>query len=687
MSTTPTSSQCTTSPNLLGEFSLLPRADIILRSCDFHDFRVQKLYVIDSSPVLGERIMAVGNPHPTNCLPKRDTITATSEATVDGEAKLPVVQLPESHTIISSLLTFLFPVPPVLPPTIEQILELLFVAQKYQATTALTRIRDCASRRDPKIICSETALQVYSLAWKYGLLEEALQAAEDTLKMSMTLPDFEDKADIMPGAALSELWKYHQRVVDSVTVSLGTEFEKSEIWPISAVLECEEKNNDIPAWLDSYLDCVVEDPAYFDITTFHLTLSSHISPPETASVFCKYCKSTSGETIRKLWSALTAVFHGSIKKVSRPHYLERNTLRISPRPQAGMDFSLTQWEIHSQRSTLATTRTSLLVKGLNTRLEGGDVILQSSDLISFRVHKSTMVISSPFFKDLFSLPQPHDGEVIDGLPVVHVSEDTEVLYSLLTLLYPIPSVMPGSYEKKLALLAASQKYNMDTVSSNVRREMVLPTTEAAFHAYAIASSKRLIPEMETAARLTLNHPMTFESIIDALPSFEGSALHDLIHFRKRCRDNLLSFFIDLVDGNDNLSTAWYNCRTRTKRPHSALQSDDGVLAGWFRDLVSEYIKSLREIYTCPLPKSSSLRKEFTEALSAHVSGTKCTSCSNLYATEGEALREKWLRRVSKARDKVRIFPPSLDCGFHIMCRNPSNSTLEHQTRHQTLPSP
>ncbi|KAH9000551.1 hypothetical protein EDB86DRAFT_2801869 [Lactarius hatsudake] len=160
-------------------------------------------------------------------------------------------------------------------------------------------------------------------------------------------------------------------------------------------------------------------------------------------------------------------------------------------------------------------------------MQGADVILQSSDLISFRVHKSTMAISSPFFSDLFSLPQPPNSEVIDGLPVVRVSEDAEVLHSLLTLLYPIPSAIPDSYEKALALLAASQEYNMDTVSSAVRCEICLPTTEEAFRAYAITNSKKLIPEMETAARLTLDHPMTFETIADALPLFKGSALQDL----------------------------------------------------------------------------------------------------------------------------------------------------------------
>ena len=202
-------------------------------------------------------------------------------------------------------------------------------------------------------------------------------------------------------------------------------------------------------------------------------------------------------------------------------------------PQAESDFSLTEGKIRFQDSTPATVEASPLPEGLS--VQGADVILRSSGLVSFRVHKAILAMSSPFFNDMFSLPQPRDNEVIDGLPVVHVSEDAEVLHSLLTVLYPIPSVVPDSYEKTLALLAVSKKYDMPTTLSTVRSEIghQLPTSEAAFRSYAIAYGKDLIPEMEASARLTLDHPMTFEVIADALPMFEGSALSDLVRFRKR----------------------------------------------------------------------------------------------------------------------------------------------------------
>ncbi|KAH9020950.1 hypothetical protein EDB85DRAFT_2094772 [Lactarius pseudohatsudake] len=623
-------------PDVLG--TLPPCTDIILRSSDSHDFLVQKLYVVDSSPVLRKQIMAA-TCHSVG-------LEVSCEAVrVGGETKgtllqVPVVPVAENYTIMSSLLTFVFPVSPILPPTIEQILELLSVAEKYGMTTALIRIRDCASRRDPPFICPENALHVYCLASNYGLLKETLEAAEITLKSPMTIEDLEDKLDTMLGVTLYKLWTYRQRVLDNLYVNLlsAEEFFGSGAYRIlhDANLACVElsdygEHRGIPLWLDQYIDSVGEDPACLDLTTFHLTLSSHVSSTGSR---CEHCTSIPHKTIRDFWTALTAVVRESTRR-------------------AELDFSLAEDEIRSQSSTPATTEASPLPEGLN--LPGADVILRSSDLISFHVHKSILAISSPFFTDLFSLPQPPDGEVIGGLPVVQVSEDAELLHGLFTVLYPIPSAIPDSYEKALVLLAASQKYNMTTIMSTIRFEVGrrLPATEASFRAYAIACSKQLIPEIEAAARLTLDHPMTFEVIADALPLFEGSALSDLVRFRKRCRDNLVSFFEGFVDGRDSLSRIWFGCQ-KTKRPLSASQNDKAVLAGWLRDLILQHTKSLKGAYSNPLPNPSSLRADFVAALRAHVSLTNCPSCSTLCAREGDGFYDELTRRISKVRDEVRI---------------------------------
>ncbi len=86
-----------------------------------------------------------------------------------------------------------------------------------------------------------------------------------------------------------------------------------------------------------------------------------------------------------------------------------------------------------------------------------NIIIRSSDLVDFRVHKSVLAMTSPFFKDLLSLPQPSDSESVDGLPVVQLPEDSELLNSLVSILYPISTVIPSSYEKVSYLLAAGRR--------------------------------------------------------------------------------------------------------------------------------------------------------------------------------------------------------------------------------------
>ena len=99
------------------------------------------------------------------------------------------------------------------------------------------------------------------------------------------------------------------------------------------------------------------------------------------------------------------------------------------------------------------------------------------------------------------------------------------------------------YYKVLYLLAACQKYEMTSVQLSIRAEVSrgtfpVPTGVEAFTAYAIASAKQLIPEMENAARQTLSQPMSFEIIGEGLRLFEGWALRDLVTFRKKGMSNI-----------------------------------------------------------------------------------------------------------------------------------------------------
>ena len=76
-----------------------PGSDIVLRSCDSHNFRLPKLYIVICSPVLRNRIQSVSN---SSNVPNGE----------EQEPPLPVVKLPESKATLYSLLTFIFPVTP-----------------------------------------------------------------------------------------------------------------------------------------------------------------------------------------------------------------------------------------------------------------------------------------------------------------------------------------------------------------------------------------------------------------------------------------------------------------------------------------------------------------------------------------------------------------------------------------------
>jgi hypothetical protein len=160
--------------------------------------------------------------------------------------------------------------------------------------------------------------------------------------------------------------------------------------------------------------------------------------------------------------------------------------------------------------------------------------------------------------------------------------------------------------------------------------------------------------METAARLTLDHPMTFEAVGDALQVSDGSALHNLFRLCRRCRDKLLSFVKGFVDGSDILTTICFDCI----RSRSAPKSKKAVPAGWLRDLILKRTERLNETYIYPFPRHSSLHEEFVTALLTHISETHCPSCVATRNTNGEVYHNQLYIIVSMAGDDSCILPLS-----------------------------
>jgi len=275
-----------------------PDADIILRSQDSYHFRVLETFITNNSPVLGELIRR----------------TKDSPDDPNAGVSLPVVQLPDSGEILHCLLTFIFPVTPVIPSTHEEAMELLYVAQKYQMGVVLVHIRGSIARQNPLPTHLEPALRIYSLAQKYGLRPEALQTARNILRHSLTFENFDSMLEFMSGGSLYELLKYHEGFRAIIASGL-TEFRESAARRTITDIRCTARSpSQVPSWIDDYIESIEKNPSRFDLVEFNTAMSRHIKA--NAAVKTCECASIPSQTIRKFWEALESVVHDGFDKVS-----------------------------------------------------------------------------------------------------------------------------------------------------------------------------------------------------------------------------------------------------------------------------------------------------------------------------------------------------------------------------------
>jgi BTB/POZ domain len=267
-----------------------PDADIVLRSSNSRDCRVLKLFITKSSPVLDKIIQTAAD----------SAVSALPATTIP----LPVINMSESGAILYSLLTFVLPMPSVLPPSVEETLELLSVAQKYEMNHVLAHIRGSISLQDPPLISRSNALHVYSLAQKYGLRQEVVQAARLTVRSTLTVENLEDKLDVMPGDHLHELWKYHRRLQGKLVSNIN-EFRLSSAYRALNGLNCAVlAQSKIPRWIDDYICFMASTPSSFNLFEFQSALARHVSGRDkTPGKQCPFCLCLPEEAIDKFWTA------------------------------------------------------------------------------------------------------------------------------------------------------------------------------------------------------------------------------------------------------------------------------------------------------------------------------------------------------------------------------------------------
>ncbi len=171
-----------------------------------------------------------------------------------------------------------------------------------------------------------------------------------------------------------------------------------------------------------------------------------------------------------------------------------------------------------------------------------DLILRTSDLVDFHVHRQILVIASPFFECRLCMSQPPTYPV-DQPPakpqVIDVSEDSRTMEIFLRLIYPTLDADIVELSLLRNVLDAAVKYESSVVLAAMKRAMVSP---CFLHAqplaiFVIACRHRLEDEAKAAAQQLVkldsslqNHddPSSTNSPPDSITDFSGSSASSLL---------------------------------------------------------------------------------------------------------------------------------------------------------------
>lgn len=164
-----------------------------------------------------------------------------------------------------------------------------------------------------------------------------------------------------------------------------------------------------------------------------------------------------------------------------------------------------------------------------------DVVLVSTpDLSEFRVHRCILSTASPFFSDLFSLPQP-PSDCPERPPVISVAESSKTLETLLRYVYPIPNPSISTLDELNLVLGAALKYDFAVVVETLRRLLTarefLETSPT--RVFAIASRHDLEEEAKLASRYTLNINILDCPLSDDLKYITAYSYHRLLNLHRR----------------------------------------------------------------------------------------------------------------------------------------------------------
>ncbi|KAG6868006.1 hypothetical protein C0993_008439 [Termitomyces sp. T159_Od127] len=153
--------------------------------------------------------------------------------------------------------------------------------------------------------------------------------------------------------------------------------------------------------------------------------------------------------------------------------------------------------------------------------------------MTFHVHRCILAAASPFFHDMFSLPQ--NPAVTHKVPVVPMSETKDTLGTLLEFVYPVEDPPIQSLDELVSILGAAAKYDFLGVIDTLRKFLVAPHFVEAdpTRVYAIASRFELEEEARIASKYTLSIQILDAPLSEDLKYITAYSYHQLLDLHRR----------------------------------------------------------------------------------------------------------------------------------------------------------
>jgi hypothetical protein len=163
--------------------------------------------------------------------------------------------------------------------------------------------------------------------------------------------------------------------------------------------------------------------------------------------------------------------------------------------------------------------------------DDADVVIRVADTLDFRVHKAMLSFVSPFFKTMFTVPQPPTNTP-NTLPHVDVHDSAETWEHILRTIYPMPNPIIDDLHDLESLLLAATKYEMEFVTDAYKmkfedRELI---QRDPLHLYAIACKCGLDDQAKYVARNAELPTVIEHSPDDDLNGLTTASYHRLISF-------------------------------------------------------------------------------------------------------------------------------------------------------------